>query len=286
MAKTLLAVRPGEIHGKAPENDGLMRISLLLPAVLFLAMLAGCQQQPSLVDALPPAPNLDGPIVRSVEALPAAPTPTPPVPSASNRLPVPPPPKAKAPDVPAEWLPAGAANNWRWIVIHHSATPGGSAEQFDQSHRQKGWDELGYHFVIGNGTGSRDGQVEVGSRWSKQKWGAHTKTADNQFNDFGIGICMVGDFDITNPSAAQMQSLTKLVAYLMQTYHIPPDRVIGHCEAKPTDCPGAHVDLADIRQRSMRIMREVYAQAPAPLPAPLEKARAEAMGSPAVRAER
>ena len=28
----------------------------------------------------------------------------------------------------------------------------------------KGWDELGYHFVIGNGTDTRDGQVEVGSR--------------------------------------------------------------------------------------------------------------------------
>jgi 5-methylcytosine-specific restriction endonuclease McrA len=36
---------------------------------------------------------------------------------------------------------------------------------FDRSHRDKGWDELGYHFVIGNGTSSGDGVVEVGTRW-------------------------------------------------------------------------------------------------------------------------
>ena len=92
---------------------------------------------------------------------------------------------------------------------------------FDKEHRAKGWDGVGYHFVIGNGTNTGDGQIEVAPRWPIQKWGAHAKTPDNRYNEYGIGICLVGNFDTARPTAKQMQSLEKLVAYLMQTYHIP-----------------------------------------------------------------
>jgi N-acetyl-anhydromuramyl-L-alanine amidase AmpD len=147
------------------------------------------------------------------------------------------------------------ANPWRWIVIHHSATPHGSAAAFDREHRAKGWDELGYHFVIGNGTLSGNGAVEVGSRWAKQKWGAHAKTPDQQFNNFGIGICLVGNFDIDRPSDAQVRSLARLTAYLMKTYHISPDRVIGHGQTKPTDCPGRNCNIAEVRRLATQVAR-------------------------------
>jgi hypothetical protein len=142
----------------------------------------------------------------------------------------------------------------------HSADgpPGrGNAAIFDQVHRnQNHWDELGYHFVIGNGTDSRDGLIEVGSRWRTQKHGAHCKTDDNRFNDFGIGICLVGNFDITHPSAAQMASLQKLVSYLAERYDIPTSRILGHREAvatvpaerRGTDCPGRFFDMRLFRQ--------------------------------------
>jgi N-acetyl-anhydromuramyl-L-alanine amidase AmpD len=151
-----------------------------------------------------------------------------------------------------EWLPSPYARPraWRWIVIHHSATPTGGAVAFDRMHRRKGWDELGYHFVIGNGTDTTDGRVEPGSRWLAQKHGAHTKTAGNEFNDFGIGVCLVGNFDATRPSAAQMASLAKLVAHLSRTYRVPPEHIIGHGTAKPTDCPGRYLSVAEVRRRS------------------------------------
>jgi N-acetyl-anhydromuramyl-L-alanine amidase AmpD len=157
-------------------------------------------------------------------------------------------PRFRPPDVPEAWIPTAPPNAWRWIIIHHSATPAGNAAVFDRTHRRKGWDELAYHFVIGNGTGSGDGQIEVGSRWPKQKWGAHAKTPDNQFNDFGIGICLVGNFDIDRPTSAQLRSLTKLLAYLTKTYHIPPGRLLGHGEIKPTDCPGRNMNIAEVRR--------------------------------------
>lgn len=130
---------------------------------------------------------------------------------------------------------------WKYIVIHHSATDGGNAELFDRSHRARGFDELGYHFVITNGNGASDGLIEVGSRWWKQKWGAHTGgTPDNEYNNFGIGIGVVGDFTDRLPSKAQLASLRRLVRCLVEAHDVPAGNVIGHRDAPntATACPG------------------------------------------------
>ena len=153
---------------------------------------------------------------------------------------------------PASWQPKAPARAWRWIVIHHSATPAGAMALFDKEHRAKGWDGVGYHFVIGNGTSSADGQIEVTPRWPVQKWGAHAKTIDNRYNEYGIGICLVGNFDSSRPSSKQVQSLTKLVAHLMATYRIPAQNVIGHRDTKATECPGRNLDLAAVRSMAAR----------------------------------
>ena len=141
---------------------------------------------------------------------------------------------------PQSWTPAALQRPWQWIVIHHSASESGSAATFDRSHRARGWDELGYHFVITNGRGGDDGSVEVGSRWTKQKWGAHCKTPDNRYNDFGVGICLVGDFSKGQPTAAQLASLRRLTGFLADRYGIDPANVIGHRDAPgtATACPG------------------------------------------------
>lgn len=150
------------------------------------------------------------------------------------------------------WIPYASARPWRWIVVHHSGTRIGSAASFDRYHKDvHHWDELGYHFVIGNGAGSGDGQVEVGPRWSKQKIGAHAGV--KEFNEFGIGICLVGDFETSRPTSAQMQSLAQLTGYLMTAYHIPASRVIGHRDAKHTDCPGRFMDLGIVRTMASRV---------------------------------
>jgi N-acetyl-anhydromuramyl-L-alanine amidase AmpD len=83
--------------------------------------------------------------------------------------------------------------------------------------------------------------VEVGRRWKSQKWGAHAgNTPNNEYNNYGIGICLVGDFRQRLPSKAQLDSLDRLVVYLMKTYDIPPENVIGHRDAPgtATECPG------------------------------------------------
>ena len=144
------------------------------------------------------------------------------------------------PHLPA-WNVAQTDRQWRYIVIHHSATNGGSAAAFDKAHRKRGWDELGYHFVVDNGNGGTDGKVEIGSRWNKQKHGAHTGgTPDNLYNEAGIGICVVGDFTTHLPTSQLRKTLESLVTYLAWEYDIPPENVITHRDAPnaKTECPG------------------------------------------------
>lgn len=167
------------------------------------------------------------------------------------------------PRVQGEWTPPVAPRPWRYVVIHHSASPSGNATTFDREHRvDNGWDELGYHFVIDNGKGGPDGQIEVGPRWLKQKWGAHAKTPDNTYNNFGVGICFVGNFQNTQPTAKQMQAATRLVAWLMQTYDIPADHVIGHRDTKQTLCPGRNMNLAKVRTMANQAIADAAAGKP------------------------
>lgn len=227
--------------------------------LLFFIALAGCQQQKqqSMVDVLP-KPSYSGPDLRG-QVMPPKPPPVAlrPGPAKADK----PAPFVAAPPVtpgtPRDWVPVAAPNSWSWIVIHHSATGVGGAARFDRMHREVNhWDELGYHFVVGNGTDTRDGQVEVGSRWPKQKQGAHAKTADNKFNDHGIGICLVGDFDKSRPTAGQMRGLATLVAHLQRTYRIPSSRIIGHGDTKATDCPGRNMKVAEVRRQSAQLLAE------------------------------
>ena len=147
-------------------------------------------------------------------------------------------------NTPRAWLPpAEVEKEWTAIIIHHSATEKGNAAIFDKDHRiNHGWDGIGYDFVIGNGTDSGDGQVEVTFRWRQQITGAHCKTPENWANEDGIGICLVGNFNNSRPTESQMQSLVSLTRFLKNRYGISNSRIYGHGTtpgAHITDCPGA-----------------------------------------------
>jgi N-acetylmuramoyl-L-alanine amidase len=174
------------------------------------------------------------------------PTPTPPLVRPTPSIP-----PASGP-VPRSWMPSRAEKAWSAIIIHHSATSEGNAAIFDKWHREEnGWNGVGYDFVIGNGSNSGDGEVEPTYRWRGQLTGAHTGgTAGNWANEEGIGICLVGDFNRTTPTSRQMDSLTKLVRFLQQRYHIPKNRVFGHGNTPgghTTDCPGTRFPMSRLK---------------------------------------
>lgn len=142
------------------------------------------------------------------------------------------------------------SKKWRYIIIHHSATDEGNAFFFHKSHRFRGWDSLGYHFVIDNGTvGKQDGNIEAAPRWIKQQNGAHCK--DSGMNFKAIGICLVGNFDKEEVSRQQLDSLVYLVNILKDYYKIPPQNIIGHSQVPGarTDCPGKNFPWREFKER-------------------------------------
>jgi hypothetical protein len=139
---------------------------------------------------------------------------------------------------------------WWYIVIHHSGTASGSAQSFDQNHREtRGWRCLGYHFVVGNGNGQGDGVIIAGPRWYSQEPGAHANS--NEHNVHGIGICLVGNMDEQPPTPAQWAATRALVAQLRRSYNIPPEHVLGHNQVRgggSTACPGKLTPLGELRE--------------------------------------
>jgi len=136
-------------------------------------------------------------------------------------------------------IPLYKSSKWKYIIIHHSATDEGSALRFHAAHRQRGWQALGYHFVIDNGSQSKkDGQIEVAPRWIKQQDGAHCNAGG--MNHKGIGICLVGNFSKDSVSVKQMESLVSLVNMLRNHYKIPVKNILGHGQVRGarTECPG------------------------------------------------
>jgi hypothetical protein len=140
--------------------------------------------------------------------------------------------------------PPTPIREWRYIIVHHSGEPNGGYESIDRYHRDvNGWDECGYHFVIGNGSESGDGEVEVGNRWAKQKHGAHTKPGNNEeYNNFGIGICLIGNFNEAPPTPKQIEACRRLIAYLQQECRVPSRGITTHGDVPGTntDCPGRY----------------------------------------------
>lgn len=130
------------------------------------------------------------------------------------------------------------------IVIHCSATPDGDGrfgiEQLDQMHRDRGWQRVGYHYVI-----EVDGSLRAGR--PVEQIGAHVAGS----NAKSIGICMIGTSRFTE---AQWTALRDLVNDLQKRF--PSSSVWGHRDFSPDKngdgvieefewfklCPGFAVD--------------------------------------------
>ena len=143
---------------------------------------------------------------------------------------------------------------WKYMIIHNSGTRQGNARIFNKYHRRvrKMQNGLAYHFVIGNGRSSGDGEIEIGPRWTRQINGGHV--ASDYLNNIAIGICLVGDLNRDLPTKAQLAALDELITYLRgrvgkikgkQTIVLPHKKI----NPKPTDCPGDRFPYSWLRRR-------------------------------------
>lgn len=125
------------------------------------------------------------------------------------------------------------------IILHYTATPEGedfSVEQIRLSHKQRGFTDIGYHYVI-----YRDGSIHKGRDESKS--GAHC----TGHNSRSIGVCYVGgcpsrktkgwmNIGKDTRTEAQKSALLKLLKELKQRY--PKATIHGHREFAAKPCPG------------------------------------------------
>lgn len=121
------------------------------------------------------------------------------------------------------------------VVIHHTGNPTDdnlSAEEINASHQAQGWTCIGYHYVI-----RKDGTIEEGRpHWTV---GAHAYGD----NDHTIGIHVCGNFEIGEPTQAQIESLAMLLANVCYDYGLPIDKdhVVAHRDLMATACCGENL---------------------------------------------
>lgn len=128
---------------------------------------------------------------------------------------------------------------WRRVVIHHSATPVGTAASIKSNAGRDG----GYHFIIGNGRGMKAGEIHVTYRWLDQL------PADGGLSDDTIAICLVGDGNRRQFAQTQIRWLVELVSALDHRLGIPEDRVLIEADADPASGPGRLFPSAFFREQ-------------------------------------
>jgi LysM repeat protein len=141
-------------------------------------------------------------------------------------------------------------DNWQRIVVHHSAIKYGNAAIYDRAHRRRNMQNgLAYHFIIGNGIDSGDGEIEIGPRWTKQLLGGHVKSY--RINLTAVGICLVGNFQVDHPSKRQLAAFVQLMDWLRGEVIPGARQFAGHRDLRgeQTICPGNNFPLAAMHAR-------------------------------------
>jgi hypothetical protein len=129
------------------------------------------------------------------------------------------------------------------ITIHHSgsnrirtatgfATNAALIERIRAYHVEaRGWADLGYHYLIDPGGRIWEGRPAI---WQ----GAHVK----DFNPHNLGVVLLGNFDLQQPSMQQLLVLPQFVQALRRRYRVSPDQIRSHQEWTPTTaCPGKNL---------------------------------------------
>jgi N-acetyl-anhydromuramyl-L-alanine amidase AmpD len=112
---------------------------------------------------------------------------------------------------------------------------------FNFHRHNKGWADIGYHYLIGS-----DGTVYQGRQEKFQ--GAHAGASNNKYN---LGIALIGDFTQQRPSSRQLEALESLISEKVRINNISPNNIYGHKDLKATECPGPYLymELQEIKRR-------------------------------------
>ncbi|MFH0752768.1 MAG: peptidoglycan recognition family protein [archaeon] len=133
----------------------------------------------------------------------------------------------------------------RYIIVHHTQRTKDFPAYVKLRHvRVRGWEHIGYHFLIGRGRPfTREGKLYMGR--PERYVGAHALG----YNHRSIGVCLIGDLDKRKPTKRQMDSLFSVLRDKMREYGVPVENVLGHRELPGVakSCPGKNLDMDFVR---------------------------------------
>jgi hypothetical protein len=109
---------------------------------------------------------------------------------------------------------------WNCIEIYYSNTKAGNLEQLASLSGLANPEDINYHFVICNGLGADDGQIQPTEKWQKQwsivpgqTWYGSSQT---------IRVCVIADGKTTHPTNLQVKRIEALVETLSRRFNIQP----------------------------------------------------------------
>jgi hypothetical protein len=102
----------------------------------------------------------------------------------------------------------------------------------------RNWADIAYHFAI-----DRAGRVWQARPLAYQ--GAHVY----QHNKHNLGIVLLGNFEVQNPTSAQLVALRDFIGFVRKIYNIPLDRIYTHRELGDSECPGRFLQEYMVRAR-------------------------------------
>jgi len=139
------------------------------------------------------------------------------------------------------------------LIIHHTACGHGTVEAIRAEHKGRGWTDIGYHWIIGNGQGIPDGHIAAGRPEDLQGSGV-------KLNNRGkLQVVLIGNFEKGNPGYSgpptkrQLSALGHWLLVNGKKYAVKGNypAILGHKEAAlpkfPTACPGNQLPLILIR---------------------------------------
>lgn len=115
---------------------------------------------------------------------------------------------------------AQSHNRWNCIEIYYSATKAGNIEQLASLSGLSSPQDLNCHFVVCNGLGADDGQIQPTEKWQRQwsiipgqTWYGSSQT---------IRICVIADDKAVRPTNCQIKRVESLAEALSRKFIIQP----------------------------------------------------------------
>lgn len=95
----------------------------------------------------------------------------------------------------------------------------------------RNWWDVPYHFLI-----DLSGRVYEGRDW---RYMGETNTDYNPAGHFLIS--MIGNYGLQEPTQAQLDAIADLMAWAVERFDVPLERIGGHYDYAETNCPGRYL---------------------------------------------